>query len=221
MSYSIRTRKVANWLAGSISIVVTILVPLVFVSLNVTYVNGNLDSEVIINSRIISGMINDNPEMWKYEQLRFEEILSRRPKSGTKETRRIIDNQNNVIAESADNISFPYLKKSYDLKESGVTVGKIEIYRSWRPLLLNGLFAFIIGALIAISIFFCINILFRELIQTEKALQESKTFLNILLNSIPVPVFYKDTDGRYLGFNTAYEAFLGKTKNELIGFLLC
>ena len=217
MSHYIRSRKIINWFAGSISIAVAILIPFVFVSLDVTYVNGNLDSEVIIYSRIISGIINNNPEMWKYEQERFKEILSQRPKNGAKEIRRIIDNQNKVIAESADDISSPYLKKSYDLKESGVTVGRIEICRSWRPLLLNGIFAFIVGALIAASIFFCVNILFRELIQAEKALQESETFLNILLNSIPIPVFYKGTDGRYLGFNTSYEAFLGKTKNKLIG----
>ena len=37
----------------------------------------------------------------------------------------------------------------------------------------------------------------------EMALRESESFLNTILNSIPIPVFYKDTDGRYLGLTSA------------------
>ena len=51
----------------------------------------------------------------------------------------------------------------------------------------------------------------------EEMLQQSEAFLNTLLDSIPIPVFYKDTDGRYRGFNKAYETFFGATKAQLIG----
>jgi len=56
-----------------------------------------------------------------------------------------------------------------------------------------------------------------ERIQAEEALQRSEAFLNSLLDAIPIPVFYKDTEGRYLGFNRAYEAFFGATRDSLIG----
>jgi PAS domain S-box-containing protein len=51
----------------------------------------------------------------------------------------------------------------------------------------------------------------------EVALRESEFFLNTLLNAIPIPVFYKDRDGRYLGFNNAFETFFGATRERLIG----
>ncbi|HEY5556324.1 PAS domain S-box protein [Acetobacterium sp.] len=51
----------------------------------------------------------------------------------------------------------------------------------------------------------------------EEEILESKNFMEILLQSIPAPVFYKDINGRYLGFNHAYEDFFGKTKEALIG----
>lgn len=38
-----------------------------------------------------------------------------------------------------------------------------------------------------------------------------------LLDAIPCPVFYKDTDGRFLGCNSAFEKFFGYTRNELVG----
>ncbi len=51
----------------------------------------------------------------------------------------------------------------------------------------------------------------------EEKLLEQNQFLDSLLNAIPVPVFFKDTETRYKGFNKAFEEFYGKTKEELIG----
>ncbi len=53
--------------------------------------------------------------------------------------------------------------------------------------------------------------------QAEVKLQESEAFLNSLLEAMPVPVFYKDREGLYLGVNTAFETFFGKRKEQLIG----
>lgn len=51
----------------------------------------------------------------------------------------------------------------------------------------------------------------------EEALRKNELFLSILLNSIPIPVFYKNRAGQYTGFNKAYETFFGATKEKLIG----
>ncbi|WP_051958019.1 PAS domain-containing hybrid sensor histidine kinase/response regulator [Desulfobacter vibrioformis] len=51
----------------------------------------------------------------------------------------------------------------------------------------------------------------------ENALSKSESFLKSLLNSIPIPVFYIDTDGRYLGFNQPFQTFWGIDETELIG----
>ncbi|MDD2853036.1 MAG: ATP-binding protein [Desulfuromonadaceae bacterium] len=53
--------------------------------------------------------------------------------------------------------------------------------------------------------------------RAELALRQGEHFLNTLLNAIPVPVFYKDSEGRYLGFNKAYETYFGATRDQLIG----
>ena len=53
--------------------------------------------------------------------------------------------------------------------------------------------------------------------QISEALQESEANLKLLLNTVPIPVFYKDIEGRYIGFNKAFETFLGKSKEQLVG----
>ena len=52
---------------------------------------------------------------------------------------------------------------------------------------------------------------------TEIALNENLRFLQHLINAIPSPIFYKDTDGIYRGCNLAYEKYLGKSKDEIVG----
>ena len=49
----------------------------------------------------------------------------------------------------------------------------------------------------------------KDLIAYEKLLNEQLSFLQILIDTIPAPVFYKDINGVYLGSNLAFEKFTG------------
>ncbi len=51
----------------------------------------------------------------------------------------------------------------------------------------------------------------------EAALRAAKEFVEILLDAIPTPIFYKDAAGRYLGCNRAFEEFYGQSQQEIIG----
>ncbi|HEX8963358.1 MAG TPA: PAS domain S-box protein, partial [Rhodocyclaceae bacterium] len=53
--------------------------------------------------------------------------------------------------------------------------------------------------------------------ETELALENHLAFTRELIEAIPDPVFYKDTEGRYLGFNTAFERSVGRKREEMIG----
>ncbi len=53
--------------------------------------------------------------------------------------------------------------------------------------------------------------------QSDKKLQNTIHFLQTLIDSIPNPIFYRDTKGRHLGCNTSMERLLGKKKEYIIG----
>lgn len=54
--------------------------------------------------------------------------------------------------------------------------------------------------------------------QAEETLQQNLRFMETLIDTIPGPVFYKDTAGRYLGCNTAFaETIPDMPKEEIIG----
>jgi PAS domain S-box-containing protein len=42
-------------------------------------------------------------------------------------------------------------------------------------------------------------------------------FLQTLIDTIPNPIFYKDAEGKYLGCNSAFESYLGCSRDEIVG----
>jgi len=54
-------------------------------------------------------------------------------------------------------------------------------------------------------------------IKAEQTLKNHDIFVSTLLETIPIPLFYKDTQCRYLGCNGAFKAFTGLTESQLIG----
>jgi PAS domain S-box-containing protein len=51
----------------------------------------------------------------------------------------------------------------------------------------------------------------------EEDLKKSVAFRDLLLEAMPLPVFHKDTAGRYTGGNSAFARFIGKPMREIIG----
>jgi len=51
----------------------------------------------------------------------------------------------------------------------------------------------------------------------KETLNEQVLFLQTLIDTLPHPIFYKDDQGRYLGCNQAFEAFIGLNKAAVVG----
>ncbi len=51
----------------------------------------------------------------------------------------------------------------------------------------------------------------------DKANRNMTEFMQVLIDIMPNPAFFKDVEGRYQGTNPAFEKLLGKAKDELIG----
>ncbi|MBY6210254.1 response regulator [Microbulbifer agarilyticus] len=57
----------------------------------------------------------------------------------------------------------------------------------------------------------------REREVAQHKLSDQLEFLQILIDAIPAPIFYKDSEGIYSGCNRAFEAFLGKPRDQIVG----
>lgn len=62
--------------------------------------------------------------------------------------------------------------------------------------------------------------LHKEIVENKRAqktLQEQQSLLSTLLETIPLPVYYKDIDGRYLGCNRSFGEYLQASKKDIVG----
>lgn len=53
--------------------------------------------------------------------------------------------------------------------------------------------------------------------EVERKLHEQVEFLQLLIDTIPSPLFYKDAEGRYQSCNLAFAEYLGVGREELVG----
>jgi PAS domain S-box-containing protein len=63
----------------------------------------------------------------------------------------------------------------------------------------------------------CAYLLLLERKRSRDAILAQLHFLQGILDAIPCPVFYKDAQGEFLGFNVSYEALRGLSREEMLG----
>jgi len=63
----------------------------------------------------------------------------------------------------------------------------------------------------------CVFLLLSERKRSEDAVQKQLQFLQVVIDAIPTPVFYKNAQGKFLGFNRSYEAMRGLSRELMLG----
>lgn len=179
-------------IAAILAAIVPLVLPLGYFTISYQYHRGMVDAQAEINARLASQVINANPEMWQFMRERLEEFLSRRPRELYSEIRRIINNDKQLVAQSADIVGWPTLTGSAEIRDSGLVVGRIEIVRSLRPLLVRTAGVFLLALLLGWLTFAAVKIypmralhralaensrLFRELEQNVEELQQKSSDL--------------------------------------------
>jgi len=79
---------------------------------------------------------------------------------------------------------------------------------SIRMLAINGTLGFVF--------IFLAFLLLRERKRSEESIQKQLEFLQVIIDTIPCPVYYKDVRGRYLGFNKTFESFVGLPRERML-----
>jgi PAS domain S-box-containing protein len=83
---------------------------------------------------------------------------------------------------------------------------KIQIIKTVVPITISG-HAYFLESFIDIT----------ERKRAEEKIQDQVHFLQVLIDSIPAPIFYKDLNGLYVGCNHSFESYLGMNKEQIIG----
>ena len=61
-----RLTLIMSWMAGIAAVAVALAMPLVYFGLSYQHESAALATEAEINARIVTQLINANPEMWRF-----------------------------------------------------------------------------------------------------------------------------------------------------------
>ena len=145
-------------LAAIIGFIVATLLPGVFFVTEQRAQRAILETEAAINARLVSQLINLNPELWEVEVLRLESLIARRPHEGAPERRVVYNAKNERIAEVSAELSWPLISEQAVVHDAGRTVGRLEITRSLRPLVMNTALVALFALVLAICAFVAMKV---------------------------------------------------------------
>lgn len=197
------------------SVGAALIFPLGYFAVSFQYQKGIMETEAEINAALISRVISANPELWRYETVRIEELLARRPRSGTAETRRLFDAKQNLIAESVNPVRAPRVKVSHEVIDAEEVVGRIEINRSLLPILLHSGILSLLG--MALGLLFFHRLPFNALIKAGRMLQDANEFLFKVMEGSRSSLIVLDLDGTIRMCNKRFQDLTGYPGEELMG----
>ena len=177
--------------------------------------DATLRTEAEANALFASQIIHSNPDYWQFEQIRLQEFLSRRLIKTHNEIRRIVDLNNDTVAEHLDHVAYPFMMRSHNLYDSGKVAAKLEIVRSLRPLLGKTLLVGFFGYLLSFTLYLSVKIFVLDSRQqAEESLLESEEKYRLLVSTLPAVVFKGYADWTVDFFDDKIEALTGYRKAE-------
>jgi two-component system, cell cycle sensor histidine kinase and response regulator CckA len=205
----------APYLSLALAIIIPLLLSGSYFFIGYVNLDATLQTEAEANALFASQIIHSNPDYWRFEQIRLQEFLSRRLIKTHNEIRRIVDLNNAMVAEHRDEVEYPVMMRSHNLYDSGRVVAKLEIIRSFRPLLWNTLLVGMVGYLLTLAIYWSVKtFILDKRQQAEESLLESEEKYRLLVSKMPALVFKGHADWAVDFFDDKIEALTGYRKAE-------
>ena len=174
-----RLRKLIAGLAGVVAATVATIIPAIFFLTAYLYESERLARAAEIDAVNISRRIFSNPELWRFEFHRLEEIVIRGPSTAVADHHLIFDQQGKVIAKIGDARPGPVLRAEAFLSDGLQVVGRVQVSTSLWPVLIRTGWAALVSTGLAVATWVVLRVLpLRIVDRTLARLAESQAELD-------------------------------------------
>lgn len=215
--------RVIVLLAGAAALLAALLPPVGYFALASRYQQGILSAIAELEADHVTALVITAPDIWKYQQIRLDELLERRPGIGNVQLCRIVDLEGQVIAEKGTYPHWPSIKGIFLIHDAGVPVARIETVQSLRPILFRALGVLLCSTGIAVVVFRATLILpTRAVAAAQRSLAESEQkyrglFLRTHEAVLLLELARNNTDATIVEANPACNKLFLKNGSDLVG----
>ena len=210
-------------IAAIIAVIVAFAMPAGYCALSSQYQLGAMHTEAEMNAFLLTKVVNDSPDYWRFQGHRLVELLHENasPKE-LPEYRYIRDLKGVIIAEGNAPPAPPLLSVSKPIYDAGHVVAHMVTERSLRPLLLNTAIVALLGLVLGASVFFTLRLLpLRALNRALADLRSSDERFRKAFNASPELIaIVRLPDSRIIDANESFIRITGRDRDAVIGHAL-
>ena len=214
-------------LALVFSLAVTVALPASFFYLNYSNLIGEVTLMAQVKADALAALASSDPEMWKYNYVRMDEMLRRKPIDLAHERITVRD----AVGDSFLNVGgfpdAPTIARSSPVYDFGRAVGSVEITRSYRGTVFGTIAAALLGLLIGIVVYAVSTLPLRALRRSSAALAEEQAALRkseehyrALFDTASDGIMICLPDGKLVSVNDAFARMHGYNSDEILAINL-
>lgn len=206
--------------AAAVAVLVAVALPTAYFALSYQYQLGMMRSQAEFNAANANRYVALNPEMWRFQRVRLQELLDKEiVHGGLPERRTIFDLKGNPVVASGTTMDKVAIRATAPIHDAGMVVGQFEVARSMRPLLQSTALVAVLGLAIAAAIFAVLKTLpLRALNQALDSLRQSDRLFGIAFHASPDAIIISRIgDGRILRANANFTRLTGHAQPAAIG----
>jgi diguanylate cyclase (GGDEF)-like protein len=129
--------RLVTALAAAVALLLAISVPAAYLASGLAILRASLEAEVKLASTTVGQVAVINPKLWMFEDARLRGLLDLLGRSPEPEERFVILNNDQQVAVQGVTPAWPVMTVSGPIHDSGTVVGRVEVRRSERQLLIN------------------------------------------------------------------------------------
>lgn len=221
---TVSAAAISSRLVGVLGVVVSVVVaaalPLTYYAISYAALSSANQTKVEIKAELVNQQISAAPDLWRFQEHRFRELLVRFPVSLDDDRARIMDADGEVVVDTATPVAQPVLVRVAPLSDAGAVVGHVELQHSLRGLLVNTALAGALGLLLGGAVFGVINTLRARERRVADARFEEQERARVTLNSIGDAVITINDRGEVDYLNEVAQRLTGWTLEDARGQLL-
>ena len=161
-------------LALLIACATVVVTPAIYFYTAYSYQAANLEAEARRDADSLSVIVFRYQEMWSFQEPRIEALLAHASTDDEALAKRVLDAEDELVAETATTAPAPVMVRSAPVMTGARTVGRVEVAKSMRPILLGTGFAALSGFILGIAMFIVMrNFPLRALLHSMQNLSEA------------------------------------------------
>ncbi|WP_375697586.1 putative bifunctional diguanylate cyclase/phosphodiesterase [Pseudophaeobacter sp. TrK17] len=145
------------------SIMVAVVPPALHFHFGMRYAEGRIEAEAKANARTLSRMVGRNPQMWSFEVLRINELISF---DEVDEFKVVLNAEGDVVTGlGQQDLARPIVQIAYPIFDSGVVAGQVVIRKSLYGLAKITFLIFLLSSVVAAGAFIALKLLPLKLLR--------------------------------------------------------